>query len=251
MRFASQVGIPLRTYRRHQARPRDGRPPKGPWPAPVRSAHRDVVLAHATAHPAWSHRKVWAMVRHDGYRLSQSTVARLLDEEGLLLKADYQRERRELAKARKAAFTAPPTGPNQVWQLDFSEYETAHGGTWRVAAVIDLLVQIRVRLAPVTDREPARRDSGRRARPHRSATSPRQRPAAGAPDRPGLRRGRPDHARDRQRECVPVLPLRRAHHRSARTASHPNPGPNPRAERRWRARLPDAEIRASLPRGDR
>jgi transposase InsO family protein len=37
----------------------------------------------------------------------------------------------------RAAFAIPPTGPNQVWQLDFSEFETAHGGTWRVAAVID------------------------------------------------------------------------------------------------------------------
>ncbi len=26
--------------------------------------------------------------------------------------------------ARKAAFAEPPTGPNQVWQLDFSEFET-------------------------------------------------------------------------------------------------------------------------------
>ncbi len=136
-RFVARVGIPLRTYRRHQARARAGAPLKGPWPAPVRTAHRQVIVDLAAAHPAWGHRKIWAMARHAGHRLSQSTVARLLDEEGLLLKADYQRERRELAKARKAAFAAPPTGPNQVWQLDFSEYETAHGGTWRVAAVID------------------------------------------------------------------------------------------------------------------
>lgn len=53
------------------------------------------------------------------------------------MKQDYQRERRELAKARKAAFAEPPTGPNQVWQLDFSEYETNAGGTWRVAGIAD------------------------------------------------------------------------------------------------------------------
>ncbi|WP_338155568.1 integrase catalytic domain-containing protein [Arsenicicoccus dermatophilus] len=35
------------------------------------------------------------------------------------------------------AFAAPPTGPNQVWQLDFSECETTGGGTWRVAGVVD------------------------------------------------------------------------------------------------------------------
>jgi transposase InsO family protein len=35
------------------------------------------------------------------------------------------------------AFAAPPTGPNQVWQFDFSEYETRAGGTWRVAGIAD------------------------------------------------------------------------------------------------------------------
>lgn len=136
-RFCSLVGIPERTWRRWQHKAREGRLPKGPWPQPVRAAHRDVIIELATRHPAWGHRKIWAMARHDGYRISQRTVARLLDAEGLLLKADYQRERRELAKARKAAFAAAPTGPNQVWQLDFSEYETNAGGTWRVAGIAD------------------------------------------------------------------------------------------------------------------
>jgi hypothetical protein len=64
-----------------------------------------------------------------GMSVAMSTVLRILDDRGLLLKADYQRERRQLAQARKAAFAAPPTGPNMVWQLDFSEYETPTGGT--------------------------------------------------------------------------------------------------------------------------
>ena len=64
-------------------------------------------------------------------------MLRILDDAGLLLKADYQRERRQLAQQRKAAFAAPPTGPNMVWQFDFSEYETTGGGTWRVAGIAD------------------------------------------------------------------------------------------------------------------
>ena len=136
-RFTELVGIPERTYRRWQAKARAGHPPKGPWPAPARDAHREVVTALAGGHPAWGHRKVWAMARHAGYRLSASTVLRVLAEEGLLLSATYQRERRQLAQARKAAFAAPPTGPNMVWQFDFSEYETTTGGTWRVAGVAD------------------------------------------------------------------------------------------------------------------
>lgn len=131
------MGIPERTWRRWQAKARRGDPPKGPWPAPARAAHRDVICTIAGQHPAWGHRKIWAMARHAGYRVSPSTVLRVLDEAGLLLKADYQRERREQAKQRRAAFAAPPTGPNQVWQFDFSEDETAAGGTWRVAGIAD------------------------------------------------------------------------------------------------------------------
>src|SRR3954463_15562306 len=47
--------------------------------------------------------------------------------------ANYQRERRQLAARRKAAFAVDPTGANQVWQLDFTEFETTTGGTWRLA----------------------------------------------------------------------------------------------------------------------
>jgi transposase InsO family protein len=89
------------------------------------------------AHPAWGHRKVWAMCRYDGHRVSQATVLRCLRDEGLLLPAAYQRERRQLAARRKAAFAVEPTGPNQVWQLDFSEFETTTGGTWRIAGCRD------------------------------------------------------------------------------------------------------------------
>ena len=39
----------------------------------------------------------------------------------MLLEANYQRERRQLAARRKAAFAIEPTGANHVWQLDFTE----------------------------------------------------------------------------------------------------------------------------------
>ena len=64
-------------------------------------------------------------------------MLRLLREEGLLLEANYQRERRQLAARRKAAFAIDPTGPNQVWQLDFTEFETTTSGTWRLAGCRD------------------------------------------------------------------------------------------------------------------
>ncbi|MCB7135796.1 hypothetical protein [Cellulosimicrobium marinum] len=77
------------------------------------------------------------MCRYDGHQVSQATVRRLLRDERLILTSAYQRERRQLAQRRKAAFATEPTGANQVWQLDFSEFETTTGGTWRIAGCRD------------------------------------------------------------------------------------------------------------------
>ena len=61
-RFCSLIGVPERTWRRHQARARAGRGPKGPWPRPSQDRAREAARRHALAHPAWGHRKVWANV---------------------------------------------------------------------------------------------------------------------------------------------------------------------------------------------
>jgi transposase InsO family protein len=136
-RFCQLTGIPRRTYHRWQARVRAGSPPKGPWPAPVVDAVEPLVAKYAADWPAWGHRKIYGLMRADGLRLSMSSVERAMRRRGLLQPIDYQGERRELAKARKAAFADEPTGPNQVWQLDFSEYETTTGGIWRLAGCCD------------------------------------------------------------------------------------------------------------------
>lgn len=137
-RFCTLIGIPRRTYHRHLARHRAGEQvAKGPWPAPVREGVEPVAAKYAADWPAWGHRKIHALMAVDGHAVSPSTVERAMRARGLLQPVDYQGERRELAKARKAAFADPPTRPNEVWQLDFSEYETTAGGIWRLAGVAD------------------------------------------------------------------------------------------------------------------
>jgi len=39
---------------------------------------QDAVIGHAQAHPAWGHRKVWAMCRYDGQQVSPATVLRIM-----------------------------------------------------------------------------------------------------------------------------------------------------------------------------
>src|SRR4051794_32815395 len=76
-------------------------------------------------------------MRADGHTVSMSAVQRAMRRRGLLQPIDYTGERREHAKARKAAFSDPPSGPNQLWQLDFSQYETTTGGIRRLAGCCD------------------------------------------------------------------------------------------------------------------
>lgn len=112
-RFCRLLDIPERTWRRKQARARTTGFSSGPWPRPARDRSRHVVADLARKHPAWGHRKIWAMARHEGHQLTMSTVLRVLRDEGLLLEASYQRERRRLAAERKAAFCEPPTVPTR------------------------------------------------------------------------------------------------------------------------------------------
>jgi transposase InsO family protein len=136
-RFARLIGVPERSYRRWQQRERQGRPLKGPWPAPVRHRLEPVAVEYADRFPAWGHRKLAMLMRVDGHHAPDSTVLRALRQSGRVQPVDYQAERRQLAQARRAAFVVPPSGPNQVWQLDFTEFETRHRGTWRIGGVAD------------------------------------------------------------------------------------------------------------------
>jgi putative transposase len=136
-RFCQLTGIARRTYHRWMANARRTGRAKGPWPAPVVDGAEALVAKYAADWPAWGHRKIYGLMRADGHTLSMSSVERAMRRRGLLQPIDYQGERRELAKARSAAFAEPPTGPNQVWQLDFSEYETTTGGIWRLAGCCD------------------------------------------------------------------------------------------------------------------
>ena len=63
-------------------------------------------------------------VRHDGHGVSQATVLRLLRDEGLTCPPSTSANAASSPQRRKAAFAVEPSGPNQVWQLDFSEFET-------------------------------------------------------------------------------------------------------------------------------
>jgi putative transposase len=107
---------------------------------------------YAEAWPAWGHRKIAALMRADGHSVSTSTVQRALRRRGLLLPVGYRADRKSWAVLRRRAFLDPPTERNRVWQMDFSDFETAGGGIWRICAVIDYATKycLAARLSPTS-----------------------------------------------------------------------------------------------------
>ena len=77
-RFCELFDMPERTWRRWQSRHRHGESVRGPWPTPARDAAHDIVIDMAQKHPAWGHRKIWAMTRYEGGQSSASTVMRIM-----------------------------------------------------------------------------------------------------------------------------------------------------------------------------
>jgi putative transposase len=140
-----------------------------------------VAAKYAADWPAWGHRKIAAMMRADGHQVSTSTVGRALRRRGLLLPTGFRADRRSWARLRKRVFQDPPRQRNRVWQMDFSEFETARGGIWRICAVIDDATKYCL-AAPVTRRLAAPMRSvasaGPLSRPNGSSTSTTSVPTA-------------------------------------------------------------------------
>jgi len=140
-----------------------------------------VAAKYAADWPAWGRRKIAAMMRADGHQVSTSTVQRALRRRGLLLPTGFRADRRSWARLRKRVFRDPPRQRNRVWQMDFSEFETARGGIWRICAVIDYATKYCL-AATVTRRLAARMRSvasaGPLSRPNGSSTSTTSVPTA-------------------------------------------------------------------------
>jgi transposase InsO family protein len=140
-RFCARLGIPRSTWYHWRAGQLDGRPVQR-WPAPVVDAIVDRTAEEAHRYAAWGHRKIWAMLRADGIRVSASSIERAMRRRDLLQPRRYQAERRSLAARRKATFRINPTRRNRVWQADFTEFETSAGGTWRLGIVVDYVTKV-------------------------------------------------------------------------------------------------------------
>jgi len=93
----------------------------------------------AAAHPRWGYRRIWALLRDEGWRVNRKRIERLWRLEGHRVPP-----RRNRASGKKAGGTAahaiwslPALRPNHVWSYDFMGARTRDGGPIRILNVVD------------------------------------------------------------------------------------------------------------------
>lgn len=129
------------------------------------------------------HRKFWALVGRNGHLISPSTVLRIMADEGLLLRPVYQKQRTGAGQTtqghvRRATHRAEPGLAVRLLRVRDDRW-------WDLAGRrgCGLLLDVRVRLALVTDCESAPRDLWDRTRPPGGRSDARRRQAHRSPDR--------------------------------------------------------------------
>jgi transposase InsO family protein len=93
----------------------------------------------AAAHPRYGYRRIWALLRSEGWRVNRKRIERLWRLEGHRVPP-----RRSKASGKKAQGTAdnavwhlPAARPNHVWSYDFMSGRTRDGGALRILNVVD------------------------------------------------------------------------------------------------------------------
>ena len=83
----------------------------------------------------YGYRKIRVLLNREGWKVGKYLVERIYREEGLTLQQRRKRRRR-VAEHRRERFH--PTGPNQVWSMDFVADQLADGRRFRSLTVVDI-----------------------------------------------------------------------------------------------------------------
>ena len=93
----------------------------------------------AGEHPRWGYRRIWTLLRAEGWRVNRKRIERLWRAEGHRVPP-----RRRIASGKKAQGTAdnavwnrPASGPNHIWSYDFMSGRTRDGASLRILNVVD------------------------------------------------------------------------------------------------------------------
>jgi transposase InsO family protein len=92
----------------------------------------------AERHPRYGYRRVWALLRQEGWEVNHKRIRRLWVLEGHKVPpAKRSSGSKAKGSGAGAAWNLSATAPNDVWSYDFLEGRTASGGSFRVLNVVD------------------------------------------------------------------------------------------------------------------
>jgi len=100
-----------------------------------RTALRMRIREIAQARVGYGYRKIRVLLNREGWNVGKYLVERIYGEEGLTLHQRRKRRRR-VAEHRRERFH--PTGPKQVWSMDFVADQLADGRRFRSLTVVDI-----------------------------------------------------------------------------------------------------------------
>jgi putative transposase len=94
------------------------------------------ILAVVREHPRFGYRRVWAVLRADGWRVNRKRVYRAWRRLGLKVPKKV-RKRRRLGSSDNACSRRRAAGKDHVWAWDFIHDRTADGKTLKWLSVVD------------------------------------------------------------------------------------------------------------------
>jgi putative transposase len=87
-------------------------------------------------HPRYGYRRVWALLRREGWRVNRKRVHRLWRQQGLKVPRK-QRKKRRLGSSANSCVRRPAEYQGHVWAWDFLHDRTADGGPLKWFTLVD------------------------------------------------------------------------------------------------------------------
>lgn len=96
----------------------------------------DRLVALSRRYPRYGYRRIWALLRRQGWRVNRTRVQRLWRQEGLRV-PQAQRKRRCLGSRENGCTRLRAAHKNQVWSYDFLMDQTEDGRRLKLLPVLD------------------------------------------------------------------------------------------------------------------
>jgi putative transposase len=87
-------------------------------------------------HPRYGYRRIWALLRREGWRVNRKRVHRLWRQQGLRV-SRRQRKKRRLGSSANSCVRRPAEGKDHVWAWDFLHDRTSDGRPLKWLTLVD------------------------------------------------------------------------------------------------------------------